>query len=260
MSTAQVYKGGSPVVAYGQGAGDPILSGPPFGLNSLVRMRKDQAHPPFNATFNGAAGQFDYPAGCPLNPRGMRWQRNNLKHANVGAGDIIEMIVVPTNHYVQYVRFDVVMPDARLAGATVEVTGNRYLVDTADVSKFTVAEDPAFHNSQTDHGIPPIPLDVPSSSVFSMVGTSPVSATVDTTASNAATPVTSTGTQYSFPYYVAPQFITVDGVLERFEAGALLLGIKILTVPTDTDVHIWDALHDFYLTTRVTGFTSCSSL
>ena len=259
MAHVQVFKGGTPVIKYGVGAGEPVEYTFPFGRNSLGGNRHwDEPfnQPPFDAHFNGAAGQVTYPAGCPLAPRRLRWQFDNLKQARLAADDVIDMILVPVNHWIDYVRFDVVEADPQLAGATVIVTGTRATVDPADPDRLCVlAEDPTFIAAQAAQGITDIPLDVPSSTFFSMVQL--VAGDVQGTANTSTGVLTVTSsTGYISPYYIPPEFVTVGARLQRYQTGGLLLGIKILTVPTDTNVSVHNARHDFYLTTRVTGFES----
>jgi hypothetical protein len=258
MANAQVYKGGTPVVRYGAGAEDPTEYGPPFGRNSFggPAYGPFMNQPPFDAKFNGAAGQLTYPAGCPLSPARMRWQKTNLLAAKPGVDDIIDMLVVPVNHWIDYVRFDVVRADTALAGAAVIPTGSLYTVDPADPNGVYIrTEDAFFVNAATAQGITSIPLDVPSSTFISV--TSLVNASIAGTAPNGGGAITITSADgYVRPYYVAPEFVTHKGELRRFQTGGLLLGIKILSEPTNTNIKIWDARTDFYLTTRVTGFES----
>ena len=258
MANAQVYKGGTPVVKYGRDAGEPIEYGPPFGRNALgwLPYGPNINQPPFDAHFNGAAGQVTYPAGCPLAPSRMKWQRDNLKAAAPGVDDCIDMILVPINHWIDYIRFDVVMEDTTMAGAEIIPTGCLYTVDPANPTKAYIrTEYPFFVNAAAAQGVTSIPLDVPSSTFISV--TTLVNANIQGTAPNGGGAITITSADgYVRPYYVAPEFVTVSGELRRFQSGGLLLGIKILSEPTNTDYHVWDAWHDFYLTTRVTGFES----
>jgi hypothetical protein len=228
----QVYKGGTPVVSYGMGEGHPNLYRPPYGKYPF------DTSPPFNAHFNGAAGKVDYPAGTPLKPSELLWQRDNLRVTSLAAGDTIQMIVVPCNHWITMMQFDVGTEDARLAGATVQF--NVQVVQPAaadpfDWRQFTTAVDPRFTAALTAQSPPAVPLDVP--------GTSRIY-------------LTDVSTGYAVPLTAEPVFYpdsNVPPVPRRHETGALILGIKIVTMPTDATVKIEDATNDFYLTTRVTG-------
>jgi hypothetical protein len=196
--------------------------------------------PPFHTAYNGAAGHFDYPAWCVLSPRFSNYQYNNLKYANVVEDSIIEMILIPINYYIGPIRFDVNRYDASMAGATVEITGVRYRVDSTNpTGNWIATEDTFFHTAHVNQAIAPIPLDVPSSTVlYTGMATSVVAA--DGVA---------LGAQYFKPYYVEPEFVGTGADKARYETGALLLGLKIIDMPTNTDVKIEDALGDFYLST-----------
>jgi hypothetical protein len=247
MANAQIYQAGQPVVKYGKGAGDTTLYTPPFGRTELGNKWDRMTRPPFDAHFNGAAGQVTYPAGQVLAPAYMKWQYNNIKAAKLAVGDVIQMLLIPTNHWVEYVRFDVCKADTNMAGATVTFAGLNYNVDPADpYDNWLVTDDADVTAAVAAQSIVPIPLDVPSSTFLSLVKTS-VYIDVD-----AAADYTPAG--YIMPKYVPPEFATVNGELKRFQTGGFMLGIKIVTLPTNTDLGIEDALHDFYLTTRVNGF------
>ncbi|MDR1872020.1 MAG: hypothetical protein LBS60_08935 [Deltaproteobacteria bacterium] len=256
---AQIFKAGTPVIRYGQGAGDPSLYKPPFG-----RYGYGETSPPFNAHFNGAAGSVNYPAGCPLKPRELQWQRDNLKFANLAVDDIIQMIVVPCNHWIEMVRFDVNNADPTMAGVTVAMTGQLVQVDPTDpYNKFLPpVELPIFADAATAQGITPIPLHVPSSTVLWLSQIASATVTGDIPAGTDAGGGTLTnGAASGFiqPLYVAPEFHddnSVPPIPRRHETGALILGIKIVALPTG--IKIEDALYDFYLTSRVTGL-ACPS-
>jgi hypothetical protein len=230
MADAQIYKGGTPIVRYGQGEGHPNLYRPPYGKHPFDKS------PPFNAHYNGASGSVDYAAGMPFKPSELGWQRDNLKFARLGAGDVVQMIVVPCNHWITMVRFDVGTADPRMIGATAEITGQRVepaAADPYDWRLFTTAVEPLFATAAAAQGLTPIPLDVPSTTVLQL---------------------TDVSTGYAVPLSVDPAFhMDPDMTLKRHETAALILGIRIVAMPTDTSVMIEDAYNDFYLTTRITG-------
>jgi hypothetical protein len=230
MADAQIYTGGTPVVGYGRGEGDPNLYRPPYGKYPF------DTSPPFNAHYDGASGSVDYAAGMPFKPSELGWQRTNLKHARPVVGDVIQMIVVPCNHWITTVRFDVGKPDARMAGATVAITGQRVApaaADPYDWRLFTTTVEPLFAAAATAQGVAAIPLDVASSTRLNLMAVT---------------------AGYAEPLGVEPVFhANAAGVLERHETGALILGVRIVSMPTDLNLGIEDALNDFYLTTRITG-------
>jgi hypothetical protein len=262
MADAQIYKGGTPVTVYGQGAGDPILYRPPYGKYPF------DSSPPFDAHFNGAAGSVDYPGGCPFKPSELEWQRDNVRHARLDAGDTLQMIVIPVNHWIHVVRFDVNAADPRMAGAAVDLVAQRVRVDPAapyDPARFTVADDPAFAAAVAAQVAAPIPLDTPGSAVvwlwsLTAAASLAVTGTADLATGAVAGTASGSASGYAVPLYVEPEFVPdpVTGEIARHQTGALILGIRVASMPTDASVRIEDALNDFYLTTRLTGLQSPS--
>ena len=258
MAHAQIFKGGTPDIRYGRGEGDPTLYGPPFGRDSFGPFSNGpyMNQPPFDAHINGAAGRVSYALGCELAPSRIGWQLDNLKAAKPTVDEAIDMILVPVNHYIEYLRFDVIGYDPRMAGATVTFTGARYTVNPADFNDFIRTEDPFFVNAATAQGITAIPLDDPSSTFISVMTLQ--NADIQGTAPGGGGAITITSADgYVLPYYVPPEFTGATAAeRRRHQTGGLLLGIKILTEPSDTNVRVWDCRHDFYLTTRASGFES----
>jgi hypothetical protein len=254
MADAQIYKAGSPVISYGQGLGHPTHYTPPYG----IPPRRGMSIPPFNAHFSGSAGSEDYPAGCALRPGFLDWQRYNLLANEPEVGDIIQMIVVPTNYYIHCVRFDVNSIDTRLAGMTGIVTGQRVSVDPSNPSRYTVTEIPDITDAATAQGITSIDLDTPSSTMVWLDKVTNVSGTISGNAPNGGGAITggvidAGASGYVIPLYVEPEFVPdANGDLVRYETGALILGLKLLT-PASPAFPIWDTTSDFYLTTRVTS-------
>jgi hypothetical protein len=245
---AQIFKGGTPPINYGQGAGFPTLYHPPFG------RRPFDTSPPFNAHYDGAAPSVSFAAGAPLKPSELGWQKDNLAYADLMVGDTIQMVLVPTNHWIDSVRFDVNNHDPRMAGATVEITGQRIRVDPSDPNKFLAAAVVAdFAAAIAAQGVSPIPLDMPSSTVLWLSKILAGGATGDAPAGGG--PITNGGASgYVTPLYVEPEFVPdASGIPRRYETGGLLIGVKILTLPT-TGARVADTGNDFYLTTRVTGY------
>jgi hypothetical protein len=255
---AQVYKGGSPVIKYGRDANDPTLFAPPYG-----RHKHEDTSPPFNAHYDGGSPVLTYAAGCPLKPRELEWQRVNLGYANLGVGDTIQMILVPTNYWIDMVRFDVNNPDALMAGAAVNIVGQRITVDPGDPYNRFLApvDEPVFAAAAAAQGIGPIPLDVPSSTVLWLGQLDSVTVTGDIPAgTDGGGGVLNNGAAVGFvrPLYVEPEFYPdAAGTVQRFETGGLLLGIRIVTMPNNA-VRLEQALFDFYLTTRVHSVSSPS--
>ncbi|MDR2198261.1 MAG: hypothetical protein LBR53_02180 [Deltaproteobacteria bacterium] len=258
MSDAQVYKQETMEASYGCGRGYSTPSN-----HQLVKSVFSKS-PPFNARFNGSSPRVDYAAGTALRPSEVEWQRKNLLASSPGVGDTIQMLKVPTNHWIYVVRFDVNNADPKLEGATAAITGQRVNVNPADpYNKYVLKTDPEFAAAAKAQDLAPIPLDKPGSQVLWLNKIFTHGVMVDAPAvGGPSNNVTLTG--YVMPYYVAPEFITFgtppNGEIVRFETGSLLLGIKILSLSTaNPSVNIWDSTTDFYLTTRVIGF-ACPSI
>jgi hypothetical protein len=258
MGDAQVYKAGSPVIKYGRGADDPTLYTPPYGRHKI-----SDTSPPFNAHVNGSSGQFTYSLGCPLKPHELEWQRTNLRTANLGVGDTIQMLVIPVNHWIEMMRFDVNNPDPGLAGATVTLTGQRVRVDPGDPYRsYLVTPEPVITAALAAQSAGPIPLDVPSSVILwlNRLVNAAVTGTIPPGTDSGGGALTG-GAADGFvqPLYVEPEFYpNAAGTIQRFETGGLILGIQISTMPTDPNVRIEHALYDFYMTARVSTVSSPS--
>jgi hypothetical protein len=159
-------------------------------------------------------------------------------------------------------RFDVNGTDKFAAGATVVLTAQRVSVSTTDpYHSYTFTEITDITDAQTAQGITPISLASPSSTIVWLSKIDALSGTISGTATGTVvTGTVDSGTGYVKPLYVEPEFWTdSNGVVHRFETGGLLLGIKIVSLPTTVapntaPIAIWDILNDFYLTTRVVGF------
>jgi hypothetical protein len=187
----------------------------------------------------------------------MEWQYHNLKYADITTNDVLQMVPIPANYWIDYVRFDVCRHDPSLAGMTAEISAMRWSVDPANpANNWVSAEDPFFHAAAGAQGIAPIPLDTPSCTILSLVTIANVA--IDATAPGGGGAVTVNSVDgFVKPYHVMPEFITDTTVtpprVTRYETGSLILGIKLLSAGT---VKLWEARHDFYLTTRIYGFQS----
>jgi hypothetical protein len=173
-------------------------------------------------------------ASEPLKPMTFPVQRDTLKYFKPVVGDTVYLVLVPSGHYLWGVRFDVGEDDPTMAGGTVSITGFRAspnLADPDDPDQYTYTEIAAFATAATAQGLADIPLDVASSNIL-WVGSS-----------ISGTPV---------PMYVAPQLAVINGQHVHIEYGAILLGIKIKTLPTGKN--IWDARGDFYMAAIINGF------
>jgi hypothetical protein len=244
MSNVRLFVGGSPVQdTFLHHSGKPQYFGPPFAGPRYPDT------PVANAPYDAAAPRADFVASEPLNPALFERQMNAFLDARPGVNDIIELVLVPTNHFLFGVRFDVVNPDPLMNGATVSITGVRYRVKAATAvppsdSDLDATEDPEFALAATDQGLSPIPLDVPSSNVLWLA---------------------KCDGDYVIPRYVEPEIRTTTGgdpVTTIHESGALVLGLKIKSVPTAVPpgnpapppLKIWEMRGPCFMSAVISGF------
>lgn len=234
MADVKLFRGGTPDVKFMYCEGDPVISGPPFGQIGFKHT------PPYNAAVDGVYTHKDHTIGMPVIPFDFEWQRNNIKAANPQVGDFIQLILVPVNHYVDAVRFDVNAPDPGLAGATVAISAQKVEWDPATRAfvwaEITDVADAATAQSKDT----PIALDVPSSTTIFLSETS---------------------TGYAVPLYVEP-LIVVSGTAPnlnyvRHESGGIMLGLKILSLPAPSvtaHTSLEQAINDMYMSAKIHGF------
>jgi hypothetical protein len=232
MADAQIIKGGTPVINYQFCDKTASLYGPPFG-----HMHKPFT-PPFDAHYEGEmGGKVTFAAGAPLIPGVLPWQAINLRAAKPVVGNVIQMIIVPVNHFIHYLRIDVADADTNLAGATVQFAGQWYKESATDPTVFNLSACTEIADAITAQSSAVISLAAQSTNFLSV-------ALVED--------------DYVQPLYVKPQFVTVttNGVAEikRCQGGALILGVQIKSLPTNTKFSISDFAGSLYLTTRIEGF------
>lgn len=210
MANARLYHGGTGIANFHQCSGTPQFSGAPYGERRLPRT------PHFDAHADGAMHSPLDVISLPVRPADLEVQRNNLRAANLRVGDGIQMVYLPVNHILDYIRFDVSDSDPIMAGATATICG--WLEEWDDTAKeFTITEMPEIADAATAQGITAIDLSVPSSTVVSMMK-------VDA--------------GYVSGLYLPPTIIsTTDAqgqtVYEWHQSAAVHLGLKIVTLPTN---------------------------
>jgi hypothetical protein len=154
----------------------------------------------------------NFAAGTPFLPHLLDWQTNNISQVDLAVDDIIEMLIVPTNHFFNGLRLDVTAHDDRMAGATVELEGTLYTPDITDPDNTVTESDVTeITTAATAQSVGPIALDVPSTNIVWL---------------NKAV------NGYNTPMYVAPVLRTVNGKDYFYETGAMVLGLRILSLPT----------------------------
>ena len=239
MADIQLYKAGVFVPNYMWKKGDHPRTGPPFAPSAF-----GERIPPYNAQFDGNFNVKDYTAGFPLIPADNEAQRNALKTANPQVGDILQLILVPTNHYVDFLRFDVHLADIAnttstppypgMTGAAVALTAQRVEYNPT-TQEYEFTEIPDVTDALAAQGLPAtIPLDMPSTVMVSLLRVE---------------------AGYVQPLYAPPILRTIAGppvTYFRDETGGIMLGLKITALPAD--VHLELALNDYYLAARVRAF------
>ena len=243
MANIPIFKGGVNVPNYMWHSGDYPLSGPPFAPAPW----SSDAIPRFNAQVDGAFNLKDYALGYPLIPKDFEWQRRALVSV-AAVGDIIQMIVVPCNHYVDFLRFDVASADEANASATPPYLGLTGLTAALTAQRvewnfttrqFDFTEIPDITAALTAQSLPAsIPLDVPSSTFVSLLR-------VDS--------------GYVQPLYVEPLIGTTAptppataGLPYWLESGAVILGLKITALPAG--ISLVSARNSFFLAARIRAF------
>lgn len=239
----RLFKGGTPDISFMNCEGHPVTSRPPFGNINEVGT------PPFDAHYDGAYNLGDFCAGFPFQPKIMQYQHDNITSAiprgteTLAVDDFLQMIVVPCNHYVESLRFDVGQPDANLAGATVQLTAQSVVWDPTannNTGAYIWTEIPYVTDAATAQGKDD-PIDV----------SMPMSVTIWLGKVTAG----------YIEYLYAEPIFTETGtgpslVRTRHQEGGIILGVKILSLPTEPGVTFQGALNDWYLTCRMRCFES----
>lgn len=244
MADIRLYKGGTPDISFMNCEGHAVTSRPPFGY--LNRKKT----PPFDAHYDGAYAVATFAAGFPFIPSEIPYMRDNITNAQpdgLAVNDIMQMIVIPCNHYVDSIRFDIGQPDKNLAGCTVELVAQAVEWDpTANSNRggFVLNEISDISVAATAQGVStPIDVSEPTSVVIWM--------------GNVVN-------GYAHPLYAAPIFTTTGSgagaTIVRHQSGAIILGVKVISLPTDAEYGIHMALNDWYLSCRMTGFEAPGGL
>ncbi|MDR1314797.1 MAG: hypothetical protein LBQ12_14190 [Deltaproteobacteria bacterium] len=234
MADVVLYKGGTPEIQYLWNKNTPVLYGPPFG-----HLGKADA-PPFDAHYEAEmGGKGTFAAGYPLIPHLTTWQQVNIRAFNPGVGDVLQMLVVPCNHYIESIRLDVVIEDPLLAGTTVAIAGQWIQESATDPTQFGVTPSTEIAAAAAAQSGTGISLAVKSSTVIWLnqdVG------------------------GYVQPLYVKPALIVPPGKTrtEWFQGGGLILGLKIEAITANMTLDRMPGA--VFLTTRIDGYECPSSV
>lgn len=231
MGSPCLWVGGTPVISFMHCEHHKTEFMPPFGLKGYPRV------PPYNSHICA-----HYPVGSrcistPIIPAQMEWQRDNLYTDDPQVGDILRLFAIPCDHILETVRFDVNDFDAGLAGATGILTAERVTINAQGNFDWTEISD--ITDAMTAHGVTSIPLDVPGTFFASLIKERPASS------------------GYMAGLYSAP---IIDPTTYDRSIPALMIGLKILSLPTDPEVKLYQALNDFYFAGHVKYFESIGNL
>jgi hypothetical protein len=226
MANIQFYRGGDPKVRFMWNESDV----PEYGTVFTNTNIKDT--PPYDAHVDGAYNLGNFVLGMPINPRnvGMTWQAKSLKDAKVG--DVLQCIVVPEDHYVDAVNFKSVVRDPHMEGAqfalvdqimSYDSNGNVVLVENTDFDDAVQAA--------TATGTNAFAIDKPFNLFLGKA------------------------CLYSEPSLPGPTEASAS-VSPKIH----ILGVKILSMPTNTNFKLYDLDGGLYLTARITGFDCPSYL
>lgn len=233
MADVTLYKGGTPVVNYMWCEKDYAQFRPPFGRPNL------QESPPYDAHVDGAygSGLAYFTMGMPVRPNngvsgGMLWQRKALEDKNPQVDDFIDLLVIPQNHYVTYLNFKIMGVDPNMAGAAVALTARE--LKYSNTGEYTITEISDVETAVTAQSIASsIPIDKPCNVMVSLV---------------------STDTGYAVPLYAGPTVPPASDSDQPTFGRDIILGVKVVSLPTAPDVKLCHMLNAWYLSAKVAGF------
>ncbi len=259
MANIHMYRGGTPNYIGGAWcAKDYTKFNPPFGEANLVKT------PPYDSHIDGAYNLGNFTLGMPVRPNGvgMEWQRKAMDEAGrPEVGDVMQLIVVPHDHFVTALNFKVADPDARLAGAAVKLVvqsgvfnaDGEYVITTLDTLD-TAMKAQGLTNA--------IALDNPSNTFVSLLSLASPGGTDGATAaikahnadSNQAAYQATVSGGYIVPLYANPTVPAAAGSTSPEYGRDLIFGLEILSLPNDPTVSLAMAQNGWYLSLKAGGF------
>lgn len=228
MADVSFYRGGTPHVNYMWCEHDYAQWSPPFNMPNLALT------PPYDAHVDGAygSGLGYFTLGMPVCPRIMEWQQKAFLAKKVGVDDVIDLLVVPEDHFVTALNFKIVAPDAHMAGATV-VPVARTLTATGDgVYEYDELTD--IEDALTAQQLPTaIGVDKPVNVFVSLLKVT---------------------NGYAKGLYATPGLPPVDASGNGTPSKPIVLGLKVLTKPTDSKYDFPNMVNAWYMSAKVQGF------
>lgn len=241
MANISLYRGGTPVVNFMWSKSDFPQYTPPFRqthLGTTSELFADERPlaetPPYDSHADGAYNLGNFVIGLPFAPRvrGQIAQRKALQAQDLAVGDVLQMIWLPEDHVATYLNLKSITVDSNMAGATVALCVQDAVPD-AD-GNFTYTENTDFDTAVTTQvGSNSFSVDAPFNAFVSLF-----------TVSNG----------YAVPMYTTPYLPAADSSSSATYPTYKVFGLKILSLPTDTNVTFADMLSAIYMSVRMEAF------
>lgn len=233
MARINLVRGGTPKIKYMWCEGDRSDYTPPYGVPHIKET------PPYDSHVDGAygSGLAYFTLGMPVRPNGgitdgMRWQRNALSEKVLAVDDVIDLIAVPQNHYLEYINFKIMESDALMAGASIALT--LYELKYNEKGEATYTELPDIEDALVAQSVTtPIPIDKPCNVFASLI---------------------KTDTGYAVPVYANPTIPPADMSSQPTFGRDLIISAKIVALPTDNTVTLAHMQNAWYLSAKIAGF------
>lgn len=244
MANISLYRGGTPEVKYIWSAADHPEYRPPFSQRHLGAQsdlfadeRPLEETPPYDSHADGAYNIGNFVIGLPVAPRtrGQVAQRKALQAQPLEVGDILQCIWLPEDHIATYLNLKSITNDANMAGATVALVVQNATPDKN--GEFHYAEDTDFADAVTSQvGSNSFAVDKPFNAFVSLF---------------------KTNGDYAVPMYSKPALPVAhdasDGTLPTYPTYKIF-GLKILSLPTKSEVTFADMLSAIYMSLRMEAF------
>ena len=244
MANISLYRGGTPEVKYIWSAADHPEYRPPFSQRHLGAQsdlfadeRPLEETPPYDSHADGAYNMGNFVIGLPVAPRtrGQVAQRKALQAQPLEVGDILQCIWLPEDHIATYLNLKSITNDANMAGATVALVAQNATPDKN--GEFHYVEDTDFADAVTTQ------VDSNSFAVDKPF--------------NAFVSLFKTNGDYAVPMYSKPALPVAhdapDSTLPTYPTYKIF-GLKILSLPTKSEVAFADMLSAIYMSLRMEAF------
>lgn len=244
MANISLYRGGTPEVKYIWSAADHPEYRPPFSQRHLGAQsdlfadeRPLEETPPYDSHADGAYNMGNFVIGLPVAPRtrGQAAQRKALQAQSLEVGDILQCIWLPEDHIATYLNLKSITNDANMAGATVALVAQNATPDKN--GEFHYVEDTDFADAVTTQvGSNSFAVDKPFNAFVSLF---------------------KTNGDYAVPMYSKPALPVAhdapDSTLPTYPTYKIF-GLKILSLPTKSEVAFADMLSAIYMSLRMEAF------